>query len=134
MNREEQRNDSFYTSEESKILNKTMDIRMKIVDSMVEDGVPIKTNEIRVLKEVIESIDNKTTENAKLRLKHDENITAGNNAELAAEMLKQIASRKVEDVYIPRNMELPSNVKEPTIVTGELEINPPTLTLDDIND
>jgi len=130
--------DSFFTEIENQTLDKNLNILNRVVDKMVEGDVPTDNRDIRVLKEVIEAIDNKVTERAKLRLKLQENATAESNAEMAAELLKQIASRKQEaSQYIPTNAEreIPTDLVEKVeIVPGELEINPPTLTLDDLED
>ncbi len=128
--------DSFYTQREQAIIDRNLDRREQLISAMMADGVPTKTGEVRVIKEVIESIDNKITETAKLRLKHDENTNAANAAENAAEILKAIASRKATEIFIPQNnsIELEDKYMDTIeIVAGELEINPPTLTLDDID-
>ena len=131
--------DSFFTENELKVLEKNLALHGKIIDSMTDDGtyIPSKVGDIRVLKEVMESENNRVIEMAKLRLKHQENANAGNSAELAAELLKAISKRGESDVFIPRGHPVEISDKDTidvTIVAGELEINPQTLTLDDIED
>ncbi len=133
----DKKEDNFLTEEDERILKKSLEIRERIIDSMTEDKVPEKGGDIRVLNEVLASTDASVLKLAELRLRDDQNNNEVNNAERAAEILKAMASNANISDFIPGNnkKELEDNLIETvTVVTGELEINPPTLTLDDIDD
>ena len=105
-----------FLPEESRLLNKTVAIREKIVDHMIEDGIPYKTNEIRVLNEVLNSIDNNVLGKVDRRLKHTENE---NNNDMR-EIVKTIM---LEGEKIKQNIK-PIDIKE---------ILPEEYVLDEVN-
>ncbi len=128
--------DTFFSEQEKGLLNRSVDIRFKMIDKMMEDGIPYKTNEVRVINELLNSVDQKTMETAKLRLKHQENTDAQSQAEIAAEILKNIANSKSN--LIERTESIPvidtAICEEVVIVPGELDIKIPTLTFSDLEE
>jgi hypothetical protein len=60
--------------EEHRILAKTRELREKIVDTFIEEkGVPTKSGDMRVVNELLNSLDTNVTSTVDLRLKHEEN-------------------------------------------------------------
>jgi len=109
-----------------------MDYREQIIDEMAKGGVTTKPGEIRVFKEVIESMDNKVIQIANLRAKErsNENNEAVVNA--VAEALKQ-AARGGLAVPTNRTIKTPDDIIPDDIVDGELDISPEPLSLDEFN-
>jgi len=87
--------DSFILPEEERLLNKTITIRERIVDKMTEGGIPSKTSEIRVLNEVLNSIDSQILGRIDRRQKQEDN----NNNEKYLEMIRTIVleTEKLQD-------------------------------------
>jgi len=60
--------------EEHRILSKTRDLREKLVDNFIEEnGLTTKTGEMRVINELLNSLDTNVTSVVDLRLKNEEN-------------------------------------------------------------
>ena len=60
--------------EEHRVLHKTRELREQIVDTFIkEKGVPTKSGDMRVVNELLNSLDTNVTSTVELRLKHEEN-------------------------------------------------------------
>ena len=115
-------NNSIYTHNELVVMEKTKNIRLNIIDSMVKDGVPSKVGEIRVLNELLAAAESNVQTSANNRLKYQDTQNKEATLDTISEMFKIMRSKtnniqhtdrviELEDVYIPSD-----------IVDGELEI------------
>jgi len=60
--------------EEHRVLAKTRELREQIVDTFIEEkGIPTKSGDMRVVNELLNSLDTNVTSVVDLRLKHEEN-------------------------------------------------------------
>ena len=109
--------DSFILPEEDRILNKTLSIREQIVDHMIKDGIPSKTSEIRVLNEVLNSMDSQVLGKIDRRQKQEDN----NNNEKYLEMIRAIV---LETEKLQDNVEVRQEIPEVDIELTDAEIVP----------
>ena len=123
--------DGFFNSEENRILDKTMQLREDILDSMTADGIPEKTNEIRVIKEVIESMDKKVMDSANLRAKVNKDKSDTKMSELVIQTLKNRAKYRHDTVPAERILELEESYIPDDVVEGEMEMGPAELDAND---
>lgn len=123
--------DLLYSEEERRML-KTQRIREEILDNKIAtDGIPTKSGDIRVLNELMDSIDSSTFKNVDLRLKNTEN----NINEDLSENIKDIFTRVDKRKSIPKSeniLTLESRYNPNDIVDGELTIDYAELTIDDL--
>jgi len=115
--------DNFILEEEERILNKTLSIREKIVDKMTEDGIPVKTSEIRVLNEVLNAMDSQVFGRIEKRQKQEDN----NNNEKYLEMIRAIVleTEKLQSEVKTETIEEPIidiELSDEDIVPGEDKI------------
>jgi len=115
-------NNSIYTHDELVVMEKTKNIRLNIIDSMVKDGIPSKVGEIRVLNELLAAAESNVQTSANNRLKYQDTQNKEATLDTISEMFKVMRSKtnniqhanrviELEDIYIPSD-----------IVDGELEI------------
>jgi len=122
-------NNSIYTEKEQAILEKTISVRSRIVDELTKDGqVPYKSGDIRVLNEVMNSLDVSVNNSANTRLKSEDTKNNAQLHEMVAAMLNQIDvnsdNKAVNDVV---EVELLDEYIPDDTVPGEMDINPETL-------
>jgi len=125
---------SIFLPEENRLLNKTIDIREKIVDHLLEDGLPHKTSEIRVINELLNSIDSQILGKVDRRLKNDDNKNQEDVVLIISEMLKNINAKKASVQIEERNIELTEGLRPDEIVLGEDKIEYEELSLEDFKD
>jgi len=119
-------NNNIYTDEEQAILDKVKKVRLDIIDTMTKAGVPDRVGEIRVLNEVLASTDKMVVDTANIRVKKQEADNNGANADLVAEMFKQVRSRAAV-AGVGKIPEISDAAKKVSTVAGELDINPEPL-------
>jgi len=124
---------SLLLTEEQRIVLKTRKLREDMVDNFIRhnEGLPTKGGEIRVLNEVLDSLDSQVLGLVDKRLKHEETNAVGAVAGNIAEIFKQLDSRvskstpietvEVNDKFIPND-----------IVPGEDQIEFEEIELTDI--
>jgi len=116
-------------TDEQRLILKTRKIRENIVDSYIENkGVPEKSSDIRVINEVLNSIDSNVTGVAELRLKHEENKQSEDMSEAIVEVFRQLSDKPKLEVNI-ENKRLDDKYIPDDIVPGEdvieyQELNP----------
>ena len=114
-----------YTEEESALLNKTKNIRIRIVDHMVKDGPPERVGDIRVLNEMLSSLESSTHTAVSNRLKHKDTGNTEAMLDLVAETLKQAGNQPVNKRV--SKVTIPDNIIDVDLVPGETDINPTSL-------
>ena len=120
---------SFYTTDEERIRQKTKALREQMMDSITDDGIPKKVGDLRILNEVMNSLDSQVTETATLRARVSADEQEGKYLELVTNVLKNNVSGNfgisdqnivLEEEYIPTD-----------IVPGEMETETKRLSLDE---
>ena len=106
-----------FQPEEQRLLDKTVAIREDIVDNMIKDGLPVKTNEIRVINELLNSIDGNVLGKVDRRLKYTEETNNNDMRELVKSIILQGEKIKSEIKPIELDETLPD---EHSLGNGEL--------------
>ncbi len=126
----------FFTGEDLRLLDKTTNLREKMIDAITDNGndIPDKTNELRILNELMMGLDKKVIDMSNIRAKvsKDQDDTA--YQELVIETLKEAAINKKNGTRSDEDILLPDNLIPVDIVDGEIEINPIELEVDDFID
>ena len=125
-------NNSVYTEEELNILKKTEEIRLRIVNKMTEKDIPSKTSELRVLNEILNSLDKSVHDKVSNKLKQKENENKSAMLDTVAEALTIITKKQKQQVIQNRTIEVPDSVVPDDIVPGETDINSLPIELEDI--
>ena len=121
-----------YLPEEYRLINKTVNIRERIVDEMIRDGLPYKTNEIRVINELLNAIDSNVLGRVDRRLKHSENEGEKDMRDLVKAIILEGDKIKREIKPIELNQTLPDEYVLDNPQQGEDKIEYEEITLDDI--
>jgi len=80
--------------EENRVLQKTRALREKIVDTFIEEkGVPTRSGDMRVVNELLNSLDTNVTSVVDLRLKHEDTKQSEDMTEAIVNIFKQINDR-----------------------------------------
>ena len=121
-----------FQPEEARLLNKTVDIREKIVDHLLKDGIPYKTNEIRVINELLNSIDSNVLGRVDRRLKHKENENSSDMKELVKTIF--LEKEKIMNEIKPIDLKetLPDEYVLEEVVPGEDSFEYEEITLEEI--
>ena len=122
---------TIFNHNESRLLNKTMDIREKIVDQMASAGLPTKAHELLALNAVMNDMDKQVMDKVKLRVEQEEDDNKNKTVAMVAEILGRIDSNRG---YIPmsnKDINLPDKYLPNDIVPGETDISPDKLSLAD---
>lgn len=122
---------TIFNHNESRLLNKTMDIREKIVDQMASAGLPTKAHELLALNAIMNDMDKQVMDKVKLRVKQEEDDNKNKTVAMVAEILGRIDSNKG---YVPmsnKDINLPDTYLPNDIVPGETDVSPDKLSLAD---
>jgi len=122
-----------FLPDEHRLIQKTLSIREKIVDEMVKDGVPTNSRDIRVLNEVLNSIDALVLGKADRRLKREENNSKSEMIEFVSSLLLTL-EKKEKNIQVNREIELPDTEVLEDIVPGEDEFEYIELSLEEIRE
>jgi len=121
------------TEDENSVIFETREIRRKMINQYIEEnGIPTKAKDMRVLNEILNSLDNQVLGLVDRRLKNDENKNEKDLTNVIREIflradheLKQTSNlnkpRELEDTYIPTD-----------IVPGETKIEYEEIELEEI--
>lgn len=124
-------NKSVYTDDELFTLDKLKNIRLKTIDSVIQNGIPDKVGELRILNELISSAEENIQSTASNRLKHQDNMSKDAVLDSMAEMLKMISKETLIKKPIDAIVILPDEYIPLDTVEGELEIHPEQLIVKD---
>ena len=111
---------TIYTEDELVLLEKTKKIRVDIADNMTKNGVPNNVAEIRVLNEVLTTLDKSVNETVANRLKHNENENKEALLDTVALALSNIS--KTKTAATNRVIDAPEEYIPDDIVPGETDI------------
>jgi len=126
-------NNSIYTEDELKILEKSKKVRIDLVDNMTKGGVPDRVGDIRVLNEVVSGLEKSVHDSASNRLKFQDTQNQEAVAENVAELLKQISSKPTLTQNVT-NVVLSDEFVPVDIVPGETDISPEQLEINKFTD
>lgn len=115
--------DTIFTDEERAILELTKKVRVDAIKSLVKNGSPTRTNELRILNEISTSLDKVVQDSASNRLKSDDVKNSNATIDLVRETLLN-AQRIKSKITINGPRELDNSFKLDNIVPGHTDINP----------
>ena len=121
-----------YLPEEYRLINKTVNIRERIVDEMIKDGLPYKTNEIRVINELLNAIDGNVLGRVDRRLKYSENEGEKDMRDMVKALILEGDKIKREMKPVELNQTLPEEYVLDNPTPGEDKIDYEEITLEDI--
>lgn len=110
-----------YTEQEEELLKYTEEKRIQMVDNFFKDGIPSTTGEVRVVNEVLTSLENSLHTKVSNRLKNEENKNNGDVLATVVETIKQIRTN-ISNSSI-NTKEFNKNTIEYELVPGETDIN-----------
>jgi len=125
--------DNFFTEGDKRSLEKNKKHYEDMLDGMFKGGTPAKSGEIRVAKEVIESMDNRTIAIANIRAKVSKDEEDTQFQGLVLETLKQAAKDKGGNIVSDLVPHLEDEYMPTDLIVGEMEITPLELELKDFN-
>ena len=123
-------NTGAYNQEELDTLEKAKRIRMGIVDAMVKDGIPDNTREIRLLNEVLMSMESSIHTGVANRIKYVDGQNTANIQATVAETLRQAAIMTAQNKAAITVVDV-EELSDEEVVDGEMEINPVELPVSD---
>jgi len=124
---------SVYEQDELLMLEKSKSIRLQIVDEFMKGGVPTNTSEVRVINELLTSLDKSVHDGVNNRIKHQDASNKEAILDMVAENIKLVARQKREIIpTLEIETELPEEYTEIETVPGEKDINPGMLSMKDI--
>lgn len=119
-------NNTIYTHEELEIFTKSRNIRMQLVDGLMSSGVPTKVGEVRVINELLTSLDKNAQDSASNRLKYQEGQSKEAMQETIVGILKEISATKQQHVRTVDPV-IPDSYIPTDVVYGESDIHPDQL-------
>lgn len=111
-----------YQRDELELINLSKQVRGDIVKELVKDGVPTSSRDIRVLNEVLNSMDAQINSLAATRLKLKDVEDNTESRLVVREMLEAIRTKKENLNNNNREIYVPDSVIPTDIVTGELDV------------
>lgn len=122
-----------------KELRFTQDLRKKMIDGITQNGetIPTDSKTVRLVNEVLVSMDQATIAASKLELESEAQKNNGQQAELIAQLLKKIPSGDPTFHVKVETRETPvfdTTTPDPDTVPGEMDIDPPQLEFKDFVD
>jgi len=124
-----------FLPEEERLLSKSISLREQIIDKYVEEnGIPTKARDIRVINEVLNSLDSVVLGKVDRRLKHEENQQNEDMIEFAKSILLSVEEKKntVTITEKEKMIELTEGLRPDEVVLGEDQIEYEELSLDEI--
>jgi len=122
-----------FNSNEERLLNKSLEIREKIIDEYIKHGVSNDNRDNRVINEILSSMDSLIINKSNQRLKSDSNKSNEAIVQAIAETLmaskKEMIERPITTTPI-----LDVNIDTTTIVKGEDKLEYEELDLEDFKD
>lgn len=120
-----------FLEEEERVLNKTLYLREDIIDNFIKGGLPEKVGEIRVINEVLNSMDSQVLSRTDKRLKHTQNENEKDVSEIIKNILLDTAvNNKNNNNDEQRDLSVVIELKDSDIVFGEDKIEYEELDID----
>jgi len=123
---------SMLLTEEERILIKTRDIREKMIDGIIEyndNKVPTKTSDVRVMNEVLNSLDDQVLGLTDRRFRFEEQK---NDADLAGILKDVFANIDNYKPKVARNIDIAHEYIPADIVVDETSVEVKELTFEDV--
>lgn len=129
------KNKTIYTPEEEQLIQQGLEYRQKMLAQAFSEGTPKRGSDMRIVNEILNSIDSVVNNSANTRLKQKdvENQTQVKASIVA--ILTEAAERRAKNVRA--NVEQPvvlddTNIEKPTFVPGEMSTELEDIELKDI--
>jgi len=117
--------------DENKIIEKTRELRVKMIDEFInEKGVPTNTKDMRVLNEIMNSLDAQVLGLVDRKLKKEENETNNDIKNEVIEVIKNLQS--IHNQASNKQVELSEKYIPTDIVPGETKIEYEEIELEEI--
>ena len=111
---------SLLLPEEDRLVIKTRNLREKMVDNYIEkNGVPDTGRDMRVVNEVLDSLDSNVFGMVDKRLKHEENAISGDFTETIVKLFSELDNRKDQQPNIKIEMVVDDKIVPDDVVPGE---------------
>jgi len=121
-----------FQEEGAKVLQKSLHIREAVVDEIIKDGVPTSSRDIRVLNEVLNSMDALVFGKVDRKLKKKETSDNGRVLEMVKTIIKNNQKLKNEIAIEAVSPELGEEHEIIDLVPGETKVEYEEITLDEI--
>lgn len=123
-------NVGIYTPEQDSMLNETLNVRLNMMRDMVKEGTPSRGGDVRVVKELADSIDTSLHTRKANELKHEATVNNEQVLELVAATFFK-ANEAKNNITGPQTTALPDELKAIEVVAGETDISPGELDMED---
>lgn len=123
------KNNDLFTIEEKEALDKTRKLRLEMVEDIVEDGMPQKAGDKRILNETLDAIDRQVFETSKMRAKVKENNDNSAILGMVVEVLRR--SKDTDAPLSNREISLNSDFIPDDVVPDETAIDAKPLELNE---
>jgi hypothetical protein len=87
-----------FSPEELRLLNKTIEIRERIIDNRIKEKLPTTDKDINAATNLLESIDRSIYAKAKLKIEEDSSKNEAATKEVLKDLLLQLHKEKVTNV------------------------------------
>lgn len=116
---------SLFTENDLRLLDKTLDIREKLVDHLMKDGFPKKARDIDSFVNILESIDRSILGKTKIKVENDANKTKEETKEILRELLLELHSNSTYNTIEDKTInEIPEYQPSENIKINEGELIP----------
>ena len=121
------------TEDENNVIFETREIRRKMISQFIEkNGIPTKTKDMRVLNEILNSLDNQVLGLVDRRLKNDENKNEKDLTNVIREIFLKAEHELKHTGNSNRTIELTEEHIPTDIVPGETKIKYEEIELEEI--
>lgn len=122
------------TQDERNTLNKTMEYRQKILNTVFEKGAPTEASKIEAINSVLSSMDKAVYDSVNARLKYQDTQNTTVMLDTIAEVIKTVQTSKndfIKQSQGHRQLTLPEERQSIELVPGEGEVVKTELALND---
>lgn len=111
---------NFFTEEDTRLLNKTISVRERIVDNLIKNDLPTKQGDVLAITTLLESLDKTILGKAKLKLEDASNKNIEQNQQVMKELILNLHRNKTATPNVGNSSpRLPDTISYPI---GEKEM------------
>ena len=121
-----------FLPEDMRLINKTLKIREDIIDNLTRDGVPTDSRSIRVMNEVLNSIDALTLGRTDRILKKNKDDEDTDMKAVISNIYLELSKNKSNEDNSNRDVTIDGELKDDEIVDGEDSLERKEITKEDI--
>lgn len=124
-------NSTGYSNEDLKTLNDGIELRKRLVNNVIENGLPKKSGDMRVINEILSSNDKSIHDKTNNIIKHQTGQTSEETIKMVASILIE-SKKKLNDLPDrDTSEEVDDKVLDIDTVEGETDIQPEKLNIED---